>query len=141
MMKSFFNFDIEWSYILTNFLAGIAQLTTFVTFDFVQLPGLGCLTKMPYDTKVLVMTILPFLIGLTMWTPVLVLWCQFRWSKSRSETAGTDSTHSAHGRGITSLALTANNNLQIYYIITPLQETTNAFREKPSTGTEIVVST
>ena len=89
-MKSFFNFDIEWPDILANFLHGVARLTTFVTFDFVQLPGLGCLTKMPYDTKILVMTILPFLIGLAMWTPVLVLWCRFRWSKSRSEKPSTD---------------------------------------------------
>ena len=83
VMKSFVSFEVEWPDILKNFLSGIASLTTFVTFDFVQFPGLGCLTKMPYNTKVMVMTLAPFFIGLAMWAPVLVLWCRYRWLQYR----------------------------------------------------------
>jgi hypothetical protein len=54
-------------------------LSILVSFDFLQWPGFGCLTQFPYDTKVYVGTTAPFLFGILMWTPVLLLQCRLAW--------------------------------------------------------------
>jgi hypothetical protein len=79
VMRSFFNFKIVWPQMLRDALATLAQLSTLVSFDFIQWPGLGCLTKLPYQTKVYVSTTLPLLFAIAMWTPVLLLMCRLAW--------------------------------------------------------------
>jgi hypothetical protein len=79
VMRSFFNFKIVWPQMIRNALATLAQLSTLVSFDFIQWPGLGCLTKLPYKTKVYVSTTLPLLFAIAMWTPVLLLMCRLAW--------------------------------------------------------------
>jgi hypothetical protein len=79
VMRSFFNFKIKWPEMLRNALATLAQLSTLVSFDFIQWPGLSCMTKLPYQTKVYVSTSLPLLFAIAMWTPVLLLMCRLAW--------------------------------------------------------------
>ncbi len=79
VMRSFFNFKIVWPEMISNALAIFVQLSTIFSFDIIQWPGLGCLTKLPYQTKVYVSTSLPLLFSIAMWTPVLLLMCRLAW--------------------------------------------------------------
>jgi hypothetical protein len=78
-MRSFFNFKIVWPQKIQDALAILVQLSILVSFDFLQWPGFGCLTQFPYDTKVYCGSTLPFLFGILMWTPVLLLQCRLAW--------------------------------------------------------------
>jgi hypothetical protein len=71
---------------IKNALTTLSQLATLVSFDFLQWPGLGCLTKLPYQTKVYVSTTLPLLFAIAMWTPVLLLQCRLAWLPKKCET-------------------------------------------------------
>jgi hypothetical protein len=57
----------------------LVQLSILVSFDFLQWPGFGCLTQFPYDSKVYVGSTAPFLLGILMWTPVLLLQYRLAW--------------------------------------------------------------
>jgi hypothetical protein len=78
-MRSFFGFKIVWPPLIQNAFAILVQLSILVSFDFLQWPGFGCLTQFPYDTKVYVGSTLPFLLGILMWTPVLLLQYRVAW--------------------------------------------------------------
>ncbi len=54
----------------------LTSIVTILSFDILLWPGFGCLVEMKYETKLYLRTILPFIFGLLMYVPVLVLMCK-----------------------------------------------------------------
>ena len=73
VIQSFFNFKVVWPDIIKSSITVLASIATIVSFDLFAWPGFGCLVEMEYANKLYLRTILPFIVGLLMRVPVLVL--------------------------------------------------------------------
>ena len=68
---------------IKNSIAFLSSIATIISFDLAVWPAFGCIVEMKYENKMYLRTLLPFIIGVLMRMPVVVLkWRDYQLHKN-----------------------------------------------------------